>query len=129
MIPKFAIVSALLLLFHNQSAAADVVTDWNSIALDAIRAGNTPPPAAARNLAILHASIYDSVNGIRGTYTPYFVTTAGPAGASIEAAAAAASYRVLVNLYPSLQSQFQRQYEQSISGIQDSPAKTQGIQW
>ena len=60
---------------------------------------------AARNLAILYASVYDAVNGIRGTYKPYFVTGMAPGGASIEAAAAAAAYRMLVTLYPNLQSQ------------------------
>jgi hypothetical protein len=45
-------------------AHADVVTDWNSAALDAIRANRTPPPRASRALAILHASIYDAIDGI-----------------------------------------------------------------
>jgi len=35
----------------------------------------------------------------------------------------------LINLYASLQSQFQSQYEQSVSRIPDGLAKTQGIQW
>ncbi len=51
-------------------ANADVVTDWNNAALDAIRAGNTAPPIASRSLAILHASIYDAVNGIARTHEP-----------------------------------------------------------
>ena len=34
-------------------ANADVVTDWNNAALDAIRAGNTSPPIASRSLAIV----------------------------------------------------------------------------
>jgi hypothetical protein len=45
-------------------AHADVVTDWNTAAADAIRAGSVPPPIATRSLAILHVSIYDAVNGI-----------------------------------------------------------------
>src|SRR5262245_6250193 len=129
MIRRLVILSALLNLFFWRFAAADVVTDWNSVALDAIRAGNTPPPTAARNLAILHTSIYDAVNGIRGTYSPYFVTDMGPGGASIEAAAAAAAYRVLLTLYPSLQSQFQGLYEETLSRIQNDAAKNRGTQW
>src|SRR5882724_1487041 len=50
--------------FTNGTAHSDVVTDWNTAALNAIRAGRTPPPIASRALAILHASIYDAVNGI-----------------------------------------------------------------
>jgi PAP2 superfamily len=52
---------------------ADVVTDWNSAALDAIRAGHTAPPIASRSLAIVHVSIYDSVNGIARKHEPYLV--------------------------------------------------------
>src|SRR5262245_22501123 len=54
-------VYTLLLGVLASSAAvrADVVTDWNAAALDAIRVEVTPPPQASRNLAILHASIFD----------------------------------------------------------------------
>jgi hypothetical protein len=50
-------------LLSGALAHADVLTDWNNAALDAIRAGNTSPPIASRSLAILHVSIYDAVNG------------------------------------------------------------------
>jgi hypothetical protein len=43
-------------------AKGDVVTDWNSIVLDAIRAGHPGPSIASRSLAIIHVSIYDAVN-------------------------------------------------------------------
>jgi len=48
-------------------AHADVITDWNNAALDAIRADHTAPPIALRSLAILHVAIYDAVNGIART--------------------------------------------------------------
>ena len=54
-------------------AHADVVTDWNTAALNAIRAGSTAPPIASRSLAVLHVSIYDAVNGIARTHEPYLV--------------------------------------------------------
>ena len=54
-------------------ANGDVVTDWNTAALNAIRAGSTAPPIASRSLAILHVSIYDAVNGIARTHEPYLV--------------------------------------------------------
>src|ERR1043166_7255461 len=82
------------------AAQADVVTDWNTVALQAIRTDRTPPPKASRVLAILHASIYDSVNGIQRTHQPYLVTGDVPASASEDAAAAAAAHVVLVSLYP-----------------------------
>ena len=52
-------------------AESDVVTDWNTAALTAIRASSTAPPPASRALAILHTSIYDAVNGILRTHEPY----------------------------------------------------------
>src|SRR5262245_53504831 len=122
MIRRLVILSALLNLFWWQFAAADVVTDWNSVAIDAIRVSNTAPPMAARQLAILHASIYDAVNGIRGTHKPYFVTGMATGDASIEAAAATAAYRVLVTLYPSLQSQLQTHYEETVGRIPNDAA-------
>jgi len=55
----WAVSTALLV---GSLAHADVVTDWNTTALDAIRAGNIAPPIASRSLAILH---YLQPNGNR----------------------------------------------------------------
>ena len=87
-------------------ANGDVVTDWNTSALDAIRAGHTPPPIASRSLAILHVSIYDAVNGITRTHEPYLVQSSASASASLEAAASAAAHKALVNLFPAAASSF-----------------------
>ena len=81
-------------------ARADAVTDWNKAALDAIRADRTPPPVASRDLAILHAAIYDAVNGISRTHQAYFVESAVPASASPPAAASTAARAVLNSLFP-----------------------------
>src|SRR5687767_1038232 len=48
----------------NAAGKRDVVLQWNEVALQAIRADKTPPPLAARNLAIVHLAIYDAVNSI-----------------------------------------------------------------
>src|SRR5206468_11898913 len=80
-------------------ADADVVTEWNNVALDAIRAGHTAPPIASRSLAIAHVSIYDVVNGIARTREPYLVQSAAPASASRDADASADATQALVILY------------------------------
>src|SRR5262245_48218680 len=116
-------------LVSNTNLHCDTVTDWNSAALDAIRILNTPPPAAARNLAILHVSIYDAVNSIRRTHEPYFVTGNVPASASIEAAAAAAAHQVLVTLYPSLKAQWDGTYQQGLASVPDDPHRRSGVKW
>src|SRR4051812_37363461 len=86
----------LLAVGRPHTAAADIVTDWNRIALDAMKVERPGPPAAARALAMLHASIYDAVNGIKRTHAVYHVPGNVPSSASVEAAASAAAHAVLV---------------------------------
>jgi membrane-associated phospholipid phosphatase len=113
-------------------ARADVVTDWNSAALDAIRVNKTPPPMAARNLAILHASIFDACNGIGQNFQPYFVADKPAGVASKETAIAAAAHQVLLNLFPAQQAGFDAAYNNSLAKIStkstDESKKT-GIAW
>jgi membrane-associated phospholipid phosphatase len=110
-------------------AGADVVTDWNEVLLDAVRVDRTSPPKASRAMAIVHASIFDAVNGILGNFTPYHVTANAPNGASPEAAAAAAAHKVLVALFPAQQATFDTALNTSLGGIQNGQAKTDGIAW
>src|SRR6266568_8445371 len=110
-------------------AHADVVTEWNNAALDAIRAGHTPPPIASRSLAILHVSIYDAVNGITRTHEPYLVQSSASASASLEAAASAAAHKALVNLFPAAVSSFDALHAAILAGIPNGPQKTAGIVW
>src|SRR6266496_2589892 len=110
-------------------AHADVVTDWNNAALDAIRDGHPPPPIASRSLAIVNVSIYDAVNGVARTHEPYLVPSAVPASASREAAASAAAHQALVNLFPAAASSFDAFHAATLAAIPDGPQKTAGIVW
>ncbi|XWK86068.1 MAG: chemotaxis protein CheB [Phormidium sp.] len=105
----------------------DVVLDWNRIVLDAIRADGTPPPIAARNLAMVHTAVYDAVNAIGETHSIYRVDADAPEGASAEAAAATAAYRVLLNLYPEQATTFKTQLQTSLAEILDGKSETDGI--
>jgi membrane-associated phospholipid phosphatase len=110
-------------------AAANVVTDWNTAALCAIRANRTAPPVASRALAILHVAIYDAVNGISRTHEPYAVESAMPASASSKAAASAAAHRVLVTLFPTDAASFDDLHAATLAEISDGPQKNRGITW
>jgi membrane-associated phospholipid phosphatase len=110
-------------------ANADVVTDWNNAALDAIRAGRTAPPVASRSLAILHVSIYDAVNGIARTHEPYLVESAVAASASREAAASAAAHQALVNLFPANASDFDALHAEILGQPPYGPQTAAGIVW
>jgi membrane-associated phospholipid phosphatase len=111
------------------SAGADSVTDWNSIALDAIRVNKTPPPVAARNLAILHTAIFDACNGIGQNYQPYFVTDKPAGVASKEAAITAAAREVLDSLFPTQQTNFEAAYRNRLAEIPGGRSKSAGISW
>src|SRR5437867_8257934 len=107
-------------------ANGDVVTDWNTAALNAIRADSTAPPIASRSLAILHVSIYDAVNGIARTHEPYLVQSAVSASASPEAAASAAAHKALVDLFPDDALSFDVLHAAILATIPDGPQKTAG---
>src|SRR5947199_4932727 len=121
--------AALTAFLIGTVAHADVVTEWNNAALDAIRAGHSPPPIASGSLAILHVSIYDAVNGIDRTHEPYLVQSFAPAGASREAAASAAAHEALVNLFPASASSFDALHAAILATIPSGPHKTAGIVW
>lgn len=97
------LVGAALTLTRPSPLAADVVLDWNALTIDCIRADNTAPTAAARNLAILHTAIWDAVNSVTRTHQPYAFLLDAPANTSVEAAAVSAAYEVVTWLYPSFQ--------------------------
>lgn len=110
-------------------AHADVVTSWNAAALNAIRENRTPPPIASRALAILHASIYDAINGIVRSHEPYFMTERGPANASTEAAASAAAFVVLASLFPESAQAFEALHEATVRRVRSEPHRVRGVAW
>jgi hypothetical protein len=110
-------------------AHADVVTDWNRAALDAIRRNGTPPPVASRALAVLHVAVYDAVNGISRTHDAYRVESAVPRSASPEAAAAAAAHTVLAALFPANATSFDALYGSGLAAISQGPHKAAGVAW
>jgi hypothetical protein len=117
------------LAFASVLNAGNVVTDWNTIASTTIvsNAGN-PPPSSAVWFSYSSLAAYDAVNAITGEYEPFYYRIAGPANASIEAAAVAASHRVLVNYFPSQQTALDNQLTASLAAITaDQGAKDAGV--
>ena len=108
---------------------ADVVTDWNETALLAIKSDRTAPPKAARALAMLHAAIYDAVNGVTQTHEAYFVRDKAAEGASPEAAAAVAARLVLLRLFPAQQAAFYATYNKVLRTVPPGDGKRASIDW
>jgi membrane-associated phospholipid phosphatase len=90
--------------------SADVVLEWNAIALDALKNDSllahprqNNPGNASRALAIVQAAVFDAVNSISQSYDPYLFEVNAPRDASIPAAAAQAAHDTLVALFPEYQ--------------------------
>jgi vanadium chloroperoxidase len=85
---------------------------WNKVALNANRVSHTVEPKeqagptrSPRALAIVHLAMYDALIGVLGdaaTFSPYLEDLPEPgAGASEDAAVAAAAHKTLSELFPS----------------------------
>src|SRR6476619_4103606 len=79
-----------------------------------------------RSYAIMHVAMFDAVNSIDGTHTPYLTDVPGSQNASIEAAAAQAAHDVLAALYPARVAIFDVELAASLQGIEENRAQ-QGI--
>ncbi|MGE3808342.1 MAG: vanadium-dependent haloperoxidase [Gemmataceae bacterium] len=110
-----------------QDPRVDAVLGFNTAALDAVRAEKTPPPLAARNLAIMHAAIFDAVNAIERTHRPYRVDVGTRGPTSMGAAAAVAAHRTLVELFPKQRERFDRELEAALGVVADGEARRNGI--
>lgn len=105
----------------------DVVLFWNEVLLQAVRADRTPPPLAARNLAVMHAAVFDAVNAVEGGYRPFRAAPAARAGTSPEVAAAVTAHRVLTALYPKQVERFDAALDDCCTHFPDGPAKENGV--
>jgi hypothetical protein len=108
-------------------ARPDMVLKWNGVVLQAIRVDRTPPPLAARNMAMVHIAVYDAVNAIYRTHTVYKVAAEAAPGASPEAATAAAAHRVLVALYPRQQAALDGALRAALADVPDGPGRGDGV--
>lgn len=115
------------LWFGSVTARADVVLDWNAIAVKTAVANGQNPFAQARTATIVQLAVFESVNATTGEYHPYLGTITAPAGASPDAAAVQAAYRVLSTYFPASASTLDAEHANSLAAIPDSQAKTDGI--
>jgi hypothetical protein len=114
-------------LFGSAVAKADAVLDWNVIAVNTAVANGQNPFAQARSAAIVQLAVFESVNAITGEYHPYLGTIVAPPGASADAAAIQAAYRVLSTYFLPSASTLNAELANSLAAIPDGQAKTDGI--
>ena len=85
-------------------ANADAVTQWNAITLACVQGPPNPPnrggPPGLLDIALVQAAVHDAVQAIEGRFDAYEYANPAMLGVGSPAAAAAsASYGVLVGLY------------------------------
>src|SRR5262249_45951563 len=107
--------------------SGDVVLRWNDIVLAASRATTQDGFFLTRSLAMVHGAVYDAVNSVERTYTPYLVDYLAPPDTSEDAAAATAAHDVAVQIYPSQRVGLDANLAVDLAAIPDGPAKDQGI--
>jgi hypothetical protein len=115
------------LLFGSAVANADVVLDWNAIAVNTAIANGQNPFAQARSAAIVQLAVFEAVNAITREYHPYLGTIVAPPGASADAAAIQAAYRVLSTYFPASALTLGTERANSLASIPDGQAKSDGI--
>ena len=109
------------LLEDRRLLAADAVLTWNTVLLDAVRAERTPPPYAARNMAIVQTAVLDALERLG----------AGPAhGAAGQetAAVARAAHDTLAALYPARSGVFDEALTATLAGVPDGRAEDKGVE-
>ena len=121
----------------------NTIQDWNASALDIVRQWSTTsndpyqgrivtaqPPLVARNLAMIHAAMFDAANAVTGQYQAYRVNLPPQVGASASVAAAAAAFEVAKSLYSAVDeiAVWQASLDETLAQVPAGTAKSLGIE-
>jgi len=123
---KISMRALALFLVSCSLARADVVTDWNAIALK-LAASSGNPALASRTMATVHVALFEALNFVQGGYVPRFLVEPPVlSGISGEAAAASAAHYVLVQFYPRQRAALGDALDHSLAGLPEGKDKSGG---
>ena len=128
-----SLVALASLLCTPVSARADVVLDWNELAIRTmVTQSPAPNPfAQARFMAITQLAVFEAVNAITHHYQPYLGSIHGPSWASPEAAAVAAAHKVLTTYFggnTATLAMLDAARSSSLAAIPAGAARTRGLE-
>ena len=86
------VAAVLLVTCFTEQASANVVTEWNQLAMNCIARGGA---ANALDVALVQVAMHDAIQAIEKRYEPYKSSPPATGNESKAVAAAAAAYRVL----------------------------------
>lgn len=118
---------ALLGFAVSPPVRADVVTDWNRTATQIAADAKLTAPPSNRAIALVQTSVYLATNAITHQYASNGVALSAPAGASVDAAVAAANHTVLLKLMSAQQAAIDAAYAAALAKIPEGQAKRDGI--
>jgi PAP2 superfamily len=126
-----AVIGLSIATLPKIALAQNAVTEWNNIAVKTIELGNTAIPPNSPNgtalyLAYVHLAIYDAVNAIEHRFKPYGPSLGAPAGASVDAAVAAAAHVTLQFHFPDQSDALTATYNGWLAALPES-GKADGV--
>ena len=117
------ILSGVAILLSSIGARADIVSDWAATTTEIATDG----PNTVRTMALAQSAVYEAVNTITARYPRDHVDLGPVAGASMDAAIAAASRAVLIHEAPALNPQTEAAYARALGALADNEARASGI--
>ena len=117
----------ILMTMCAATAHADVVTDWNQIAIDVLKAANITTSPWSRSMAMVHVAMADAINTVQGRYATYTAKIPAAPSASADAAAVSAARHILIQLVPAQRAKIDEAYADSLARLPDGAAKNDGI--
>ena len=102
-------------------AAADVVTDWNGIALPIVASGHPGTPATVIDMAIVHAAMHDAAQAYDKRFRPYAAEITGATGSQVVAVAKAAR-EALAAMFPSQAGAIGTTYNNYLAALLPAPS-------
>jgi hypothetical protein len=113
---------------HSSGPPDRSITQWDTVGTQAFTAAALTPAEGHTLFAYVAIAVYDSVMAIEGGYEPFTVDVDAPAGASAEAAVAAAAHRILGQYLPGQKAGIlDPAYLASLAAIPDGQAETDGV--
>src|SRR5215470_12232088 len=112
------------------------VLPWNETTMNVIDANGQNATQSTRTLAMVQGAVHDALNAINKRYDAYYFEGPGDAGASADAAVAAAAHTVLVGIIGSFGTPAQKGaalalveqvYAASLAKVTDGPARIKGV--
>lgn len=125
---KFTKMLVVLILFSLGSTAnANEVSKWTELLLQAIRVNKTPPPVAARNLAIIQVGMFDAINSIIPKYNPYLIQVHSTHKLVADVAAAKSARDLMVKMFPANSNIWDEQLELTLLKFSDDDLRSLSV--